>query len=215
MSGRVLEFAMHTHDEARRLLPWLANGTLEPGERAWLQQHLEACAQCRRDLEEQQALLAMLADRVEDTGDADAGWQRMRRRIAGTQRGPAPWREVLRKRWNRAPNWLAWTVAAQAALVAALAVVMWWPRAQPATYHTLGHAMASTGDLLIVFDPKLSEAQLRRMLVASDARIVDGPNDAGAYVLAVPAGRAEGVRDALRAAPGVLMVENLAGGSRQ
>ena len=33
MSGRVLDFSMHTHYEAQRLLPWLANGTLESGER--------------------------------------------------------------------------------------------------------------------------------------------------------------------------------------
>jgi hypothetical protein len=60
-----------------------------------------------------------------------------------------------------------------------------------------------------VFDPRISAAQMQRLLEASDARIVDGPTDAGAYVLSVPADRAEGVRDALRAAPGVTMVESL------
>ena len=49
------------------------------------------------------------------------------------------------------------------------------------------------------------------LLAASGARIVDGPNEAGAYVLAVPPARLGGVRDALRSAPGVVMVEALPG----
>ena len=50
---------------------------------------------------------------------------------------------------------------------------------------------------------------MRGLLRASEARIVDGPNDAGAYVLAVPPARVAMVRDALRAAPGVTLVATL------
>ena len=50
---------------------------------------------------------------------------------------------------------------------------------------------------------------MQQLLRASQARIVDGPNEAGAYVLAVPVGREASVRDALRAAPGVTLVESL------
>jgi len=63
---------------------------------------------------------------------------------------------------------------------------------------------------VVVFDPGIDEARLRALLRASEARIVDGPNDAGAYVLAVPAARVAAVRTALRAAPGVRLVESLA-----
>jgi hypothetical protein len=97
----------------------------------------------------------------------------------------------------------------------AFAGASWWllhPR--PATYHTLGNPASPAGNLLIVFDPKISEAQLRRLLDSSEARIVDGPTDAGAYVLSVPPSRTESVRDALRAAPGVALVESLGAGPR-
>lgn len=216
MNGRVLDFEMHTHHEAQRLLPWLANGTLESGEHGWLQEHLDHCADCRRGLQDLQALRAAILESGPSPADADAGWQRMRSRIVAL-RGDAPAAErgtrVSRRR--RAPRWLAWTVAAQALLVAGLAIAWWGLRAPAPAYHTLGSTPLPVGDLLVVFDPRISEAQLRRLLDASDARIVDGPTDAGAYVLSVPEGRAERVRDALRAAPGVTMVESLAPGQRR
>ena len=77
MNGRVLDFAMHTHHEAQRLLPWLANGTLESGERGWLQEHLDHCADCRRGLQDLLALRAAILESGPSPADADAGWQRM------------------------------------------------------------------------------------------------------------------------------------------
>ncbi|GAB3361242.1 zf-HC2 domain-containing protein [Lysobacter tyrosinilyticus] len=214
MSGRVLEFEMRAHNEVQRLLPWLANDALEADERERVQRHLDACAECRRDLQEMLALQALIADRAEQgtDGDADAGWQRMRQRIGPTRPGRDSWWQALSRSWTRAPTWMAWAVALQAGLTVALAAALWWPRSEPVAYRALGHVMARNGNLLIVFDPAISEAQLRRLLDVSDARIVDGPNEAGAYVLAVPEGRVESVRDALRAAPGVTMVERLAAG---
>jgi hypothetical protein len=213
MNGRVLDFAMHTHHEAQRLLPWLANGTLEPGESGWLHGHLDHCAECRRGLQDLQALHAAILESglspADAAADADAGWRRVRSRIASPH-GDAHATGRGTRASRRMPRALAWALAAQALLVAALGIAWWASRAPPPGYHTLGSAPQPAGDLLVVFDPRISEAQLRRLLDASDARIVDGPTDAGAYVLSVPDGRAERVRDALRAAPGVTMVESLA-----
>jgi len=64
--------------------------------------------------------------------------------------------------------------------------------------------------LLVVFDPRLTDAQLRELLGANHARIVDGPNTAGAFLVAAPKGQADLVRNALRASPGVAMAERLA-----
>ena len=212
MSGRVLDFAMHTHHEAQRLLPWLANGTLESGEREWLQEHIGNCAECRRGLQELQALQAAILEPGKAPPGVDAGWRRMRSRIATLHRDASVERGAWSSRWRQAPRWLAAAVAAQVLLAIALGFAWWGMRTSPPTYHTLASAPRSTGDLLVVFDPRISEAQLRRLLDASDARIVDGPTDAGAYVLSVPAGRVDNVRDALRAAPGVTLVESLAAG---
>lgn len=210
MSGRVLDFAMHTHEEALRLLPWLANDTLDAGQREWVQRHLEGCAQCRRELRETLDLRTAILGSMHESGDVDSGWRRMRSRIA-VERGVGLRTSVARdSRRRRMPRWVAWAVAAQALQLAAFAAAAWWLHPRPAAYHTLGSSVASpAGDLLVLFDPSISEARLRRLLDSSGARIVDGPTDAGAYVLAVPAGRANAVRDALRASPGVTMVESL------
>jgi hypothetical protein len=66
---------------------------------------------------------------------------------------------------------------------------------------------------MVMVDPAMREAQWRGLLQASGARIVDGPNAAGAYVLAVPPARTARACDALRAAPGVLLVERVDGGA--
>ncbi|GAB3096936.1 zf-HC2 domain-containing protein [Lysobacter terrae] len=212
MSGHVFPFSAQTHDEAQRLLPWLANGTLEAEERTWLERHLEACEICREELQELQGLrsnrAAAAAEDAAATGNADAAWRKMRRKLTHAQRPPA-WGEAVRMYWRGVPAWFAGAVAAQVVLMLALGVLLY--RAPPA-YHTLTSAPSAaraSGNLIIVFDPQLNEARMRRLLAASSARIVDGPNDAGAYVLAVPPARIDSVRDALRAAPGVVMVENL------
>ena len=212
MNGRVLDFATHTHHEAQRLLPWLANGTLESGEREWLQEHIGNCAECRCGLQELQALQAAILEPGQAPAGVDAGWRRVRSRIAPSHRDAPAGRGTSGSRLRRTPRWLAAAIAAQVLMAIVLGIAWWGMRTPPPAYHTLSGTPRSAGDLLVVFDPRISEAQLRRLLDASDARIVDGPTDAGAYVLSVPEGRVDNVRDALRAAPGVTMVESLAAG---
>ena len=212
MNGHVFPFARRGHDEAQRMLPWLANDTLDAEDRAWLEDHLATCEDCRRALREQRALQsACRAEAVE--GDVEAGWHRIRSRLS-TQAAVArpPLREPLRTRWQAAPRWVTAAMAAQAVLLAVLGFLLLRPPTPPQAYRTLGAAPAAgrvAGNLVIVFDPKIAEGTLRRLLAASNARIVDGPNEAGAYVLAVPPERRQSVREALRSAPGVVMVESL------
>ena len=230
MSGSILPFEGRRHAEAQRLLPWLLTGRLEDDERAWLEAHVSGCGDCRNELEQLRVLrdacaqaegaqadagVAIFAEaRPGDAGstEADRGWRRLRPLLQ-------PSRMLREHAWRapatRRPRWLRWAIAAQAATLAALAFALWQPPAR-ARYRNLGATPpAATGNLVIAFDPHLDEADLRRLLLASQARIVDGPNDAGAYVLSVPSARLPMVRDALRAAPGVTLVAALGPASRQ
>lgn len=54
------------HREIAELLPWYANGTLDPEERAHVERHLQRCAECRRELEELEGLKAVLAQEAEE-----------------------------------------------------------------------------------------------------------------------------------------------------
>ena len=218
MSGRVLRFEGSAHTEAQRLLPWLVNGTLKGEELAAVERHLGECADCRREADGLRQLQVACTGTT-PTADATQSFLRLRRRIEASRvRRPLPRLNSIRRSWGLTPPWMRWAVAAQFAAILVLGGLLLGSDRQAATYRTLGDPSASSlgaasaglDKLVVVFDPQISEAQMRRLLRASGARIVDGPTDTGAYVLVVPARRTATVREALQAASGVTLVERLA-----
>lgn len=217
MSGRVLRFEGSAHTEAQRLLPWFVNGTLKDDELALIERHLGECADCRREADGLRQLQAAFTDTAPSV-DATQSFLRLRRRIEVSRAPrPLPRLAVLCRMWGSTSPWLRWAVAAQFAAIVVLGGLLVVGDRPAAGYRTLGDpaaanqgaAGASADKLVVVFDPQISEAQMRRLLRAGGARIVDGPTDTGAYVLVVPARRAATVREALQAAPGVMLVERL------
>jgi hypothetical protein len=214
VSGRVLPFACSQHRQAERLLPWLVNGTLDVDERAMVERHVDACADCQQQLAQWQALQETCAVPTAHALDPMPSFTRLRSRLQLSRARPSVSRwSAMRSAWMTAPPWLRGAVAAPCALLLALTGV-WFAREQPAPYRMLGDTPATVpastdARLGGVFEPGASQARTQQLLRASQARIVDGPNDVGAYVLAVPAVRVASVRDALRAAPGVTLVESL------
>ena len=88
------------------------------------------------------------------------------------------------------PGKIGWIITAQAAALVA-AIVLSGPAERPALYRTLGSPpVADAGNVIVIFRPDATERDLRQTLVATGARLTDGPTAAGAYVLRVPrAGR--------------------------
>jgi hypothetical protein len=71
---------------------------------------------------------------------------------------------------------------------------------------------AGSTRIRVVFDPSLTEADIRSLLLELRAQVVGGPSPLGAYTLEVPAGGADAdppevVLDHLRAQPGVRFAE--------
>ena len=217
MNGRILFFEGRRHDAAQRLLPWWVTARLGEDDHGWLAQHVEGCRQCRIDAAELrvvQAAYRQSNEQADPLAGADAGWQRLRRRLKpGRVADQANAQPRARLPVGR---WMAWAVTAQAVAILVLGLSIWRPSTDPAIYRTLGSTPAgSDAQLIVLFDPDLPEARLRALVNGQQARIVDGPNATGAYVLAVPGGRLAQVRAALRAAPGVQQVETLdPGGAR-
>jgi len=222
VSGHVLPFEGRTHREVERLLPWYANATLDPAEHELVHAHLSECAQCRADLAVLRAQLDVIDDATSthDARATDDDWHRLRNRLHAQRQAAtrSPWQRA-RSGWRTAAPWMRVAVAAQLAVVAVLgAFLLGEPllreSAPQPEYRTLSASTAapiSNDDtLLVVFDPRLTDAQLRELLGANHARIVDGPNTAGAFLVAAPKGQADLVRNALRASPGVAMAERLA-----
>ena len=216
MSGRVLHFESPAHREIDALLPWYVNGTLTDDECERVEAHVAGCTRCQRELDWLAELRSAVAEpAMPMEGDADASLERLRLRLnAGTvQRGSSRLR-CVREGWHRAPTWTRWALAAQLALCAGLAGALALTH-QPAIYHSLGSgSTAGTGEarLVVMFEPWATESQLRALVQGNDARIVDGPSDTGAYVLAVPQTHAGQVLAALRHERSVRMVERLTPG---
>ena len=223
MSGRILSFEGHAHRDVERLLPWYANATLDDEDIVLVEAHLEHCEPCRAELAAMRAVIDagkathVHAQAREDARDADHAWSHMRQRLHAARRAPSTRFDFSRVRdgWRGSAPWMRIALAAQCAAVVVLAafVLRTEPAPPPQTFHTLSATpspVSSQDTLLVVFDPRLTDAQLRELLGANHARIVDGPNATGAFLVATPPGQAEPVRNALRASPGVAMAERLA-----
>jgi hypothetical protein len=217
----------YSHLEAQDALPWLANGTLADAELERVQAHVETCADCRADL----ALLRTVraAGPGPDLGfDPERALARLMPRLdaapveddaavpcAPPQEQAAP---GLLQRWRArlAANdrtWLRAAVAAQFCAIAVLAAMLARPAAHPeapGAYRVLGAAGANgAARLVVVFRPDTPEAELRRIVRASGARIVGGPTVTDAW-LAGADGQLAPVLARLRAEPAVTLAEPLA-----
>lgn len=197
-----------THQKVQPLLPWLLAGTLDSAELALVQAHLQACAQCQADLDWQRRLRA--AAPLPDTAfDADRAFAKLLPRL-----GPQEARIGLLDRWRTATAansaWLRWTAVAQLAAIGVLSLMLARPGGDAGDYRAMGPAARTEGNLVVLFKPDTTEHEMRRILQASGARLVDGPTVTGAYVLALPAAQAPAALPRLRAEPAVTLAQPLA-----
>jgi anti-sigma factor RsiW len=196
------------HRQARQLLPWLLAGTLEGAELAMVQEHLETCERCRADLAWDRKLRAA-GQQCEPAPDPDRALAQLLPRLGQQDRAgrvPARWRSALAANDNR---WLRSIAAAQFGVIAVLALLLARPGAQEASYRGLGAGERAQGNLVVMFRPDTTEAELRRILRAHQARVVDGPTTLDAYVLAVPAARTASTAERLAAEPAVTLAQPL------
>lgn len=189
------------HDELSELLPWFVTGQLSAEETARVEAHLADCAECQAEVAFEKRLTSEVARLPIDV---ERGWAQMRGRLEANDDAPP-----ARSGGGRAA-WLGWGLAATFAIVAG---VSWLPqtqtRAQAPEYAALGAASAAdaSGNVVVVFHPDTTERQLRAVLKAGEARIVDGPTAAGGYVLHVDAARKAAALKVLRAQDRVVLAE--------
>jgi hypothetical protein len=167
------------HQETLRLLPWYVTGQLDEIERREVEAHFGHCAACVAELDLERQLAAEVAALPLSV---ERGWTQMRRDL------DAP--RALRGAAERAAPSLAGRGAGRRLAYAAVALIvaagLMLPPSQPARYHTLGSAQPPTsGNVIVAFRPETTEADLRRLLHASGARLAGGPTTTDAYVLSV------------------------------
>jgi anti-sigma factor RsiW len=204
--GRILPFTGDPHRETRDLMPWLVSGRLEPEEQARVEAHLATCEECSREVAAERELAGSVAELPIATG---ISWAAMRDRLdAAAKQTIAMPVQPARPRFTLGR--ISLFMAAQAALLAAAVSVTLRVATPVAPYHALGSApVTAAGNVIVVFRPDVRESEIRQLLKTSDARLVDGPTAANAYVLRVPSAERTEALSQLRNNAAVVLAEPL------
>ncbi|HEX4586280.1 MAG TPA: zf-HC2 domain-containing protein [Burkholderiaceae bacterium] len=218
MAGRVLSFGKSLHQGTQELLPWFLNGTLEAEEATQVEEHLQACPECRLELESARRLQMAYAD-SDLPPDAAAALAKLRPKLEAEAPAPRPRRPEHRRGAPAGrvpagpmPGWFKLALAMQFALIFALGWAVIRPERAALEYHTLSSASApqhAAGSLVVIFDPAAPQREVARILRLAAGRIVDGPTASNGYVVAVPQGGLQAALTHLRAEPAVVLAEPL------
>jgi len=215
MSGHIVELNGSAHQRVQEALPWFVLDRLGSEERAMVLQHMQGCTLCQEDAAFQRKLLALQlsVSLPNEAGlDVDLAFAKLKSKLTAPVR-PAHslsyrYRIVaaIEKLWGKGSRpWMPWALGAQFVLISGLCAML----LQPATYHGLGMYSKVDGNMVVMFKPQTTEQELRRILHASGARVVDGPTVTDAYLLNVRPGQEARALGMLRAEPAVSLVESL------
>jgi anti-sigma-K factor RskA len=210
MTGRVVPLNASDHEAVDALLPWYVNGTLRGDELLRVERHIEACPACRQEVDWLRNVFAacVAATPLPAAPAADAAGVLPYPRRATRSR---TWRTAAGA-WESTPPWVRALMAAQFAGLAVLGTLLAGDARNAPAYRTLGSAVrpASSGEAIaVMFDPAITEAELRAVISEVGGRVVDGPTTTNAYVLEVPLARSGATVDRLRAEPKVRLAESL------
>lgn len=170
------------HEDMWELIPWFVNGQLANEAAASVSNHIEDCAQCKREHAEQLRIYTAMQADDSLAFASEASFQKLAARLDARAQMP---------RIGRAVRW-----AAAASVLAALGLGAWgawggwsWrstPTIGAGPYLTLTTPARPAGvgsQVRVVFTPNLTLSDLTRLLHSVDAYISDGPTEAGVYTL--------------------------------
>jgi hypothetical protein len=214
MNSRVVKLDVHDHEAVHELLPWYAMQALDETDRRRVDAHVPTCSLCQKELEWHDSMRTVHAAAAPALG-VDDSFAKMRMRIdaatAGMRQRPAP--QAWWAAWRASAPSLRWIALGQGVVIAALLVgIALSPPPAPQLFHALSAtppAALSRPDVVVVFAPRTTEQDLRRILQASGARLVGGPTANGGYLLVLDHGNDSHALDVLRREPAVLLAEPL------
>jgi len=227
MTGQIIRFGGDQHRAVQLLLPWRLTGRLDDADRALVEAHLSACAECQAEAATEHRLAEeiMGLPAAEPMHDVEHGWARMGRQVEfDAPRRARVWAPLrwsngrlaeVGRQWRGSALFLRWVVAAQFGLIVlALSALLLSPSTQPARYRALGAApVVSSANVVVIFRPDVREKDLRATLMGNDARLVDGPTAADAYLLHVPTGERSAVLARLHKSALIELAEPVDAGS--
>jgi anti-sigma factor RsiW len=165
-----------------------ATGVLSAHERGEVEKHLEGCAECRAEL----AAIEALRSDLRGAYDREPGpGPRVRRAVFEHIDADGRDRVVPIGTKRRVPSLPRWAQLAALVLIVVQGGLLVRPTTEPvvATGPVVARGLeAQPTRLLISFNPNATEAQMRGVLEALGAHIVDGPTRSGEYRIELPAG---------------------------
>lgn len=194
--------AYSNHDEIWLLLPWYVNSSLQSSECKRVQQHLQVCLTCRRELAEQGSLAKRLGHSPRLEISPQPSFERLMSRIrveGETQakhkqpppvKGSAPfdWKQAVLGFLSPKPLAAAFATGMFAGL---LAFMMNGGRLlPPASYHTVANVNAlpfEPNDIRVIFADNTPDQAIRSLIDSVHGRVLEGPNSMGAYTVRIPA----------------------------
>jgi len=181
--GEITILSIQEHEDVQLLLPWYLTGAIDLADKLKVEAHLRDCSQCRAELASERDLIGLWNGAPLEVGD---GWPRLRDRLAA-QTSRSPRRLGVNLDWRALAPRLGWALAAaQAVTLLVIGVGMLSPQ-RPGLYHALAAPAATPiGNAIVMFRSDTSAKAMSDLLTANQARIVDGPTSAGAYLLQTP-----------------------------
>lgn len=209
MTQNIIHLPHDPHREAQLLMPWYVTGELSTDEANLVLSHLEGCADCQADLRTEQSLHREVRDLPIEV---ERPWALMTDRLhAAPRRQPtlASRAAIGRHIGGGGRGAARWAMAAVAViLLFVLASVSAVRLQSPAPYQTLSAPQSlPAGNIVIVFRPDTTEAQIRLVLKDAHARLVGGPTAADAYILLTPTALRVAAIQRLRGDRSVILAE--------
>ena len=185
-----------THAEAWNLLPWLANGRIQPGDREWVEAHVHACAECRAELSAQRMTATQMRDAGEQpaqgVADEQRSFDKLWSRIEAAESATVPAHQSVGVPAARgAPRTVRWLAAA--VIVQGVGLALFGFNALRSTdtgneLHTVTNVApvrANAPSLSIVFAPDASIDSINTLLTHQGLSLVSGPGLSGNFTAAL------------------------------
>lgn len=188
-------------------MPWVLQHSAPQEQGEWLLNHLAHCESCRAEFAQQRRLRLAMSLPSDIPIDPNAGLRRLLSRLDTPVPKEAPDRV-------RSGSWLTRALVAavlmQALGIGALGGKL-WSADQNAPYRTLSERPSPVplGAIRVVPDATMKLADWDATLQTLGLRVVDGPNDVGAYMLAPvsPTSTAQHALQQLRVTRGIRLAE--------
>jgi anti-sigma factor RsiW len=184
-----------THAEAWALLPWLANGRLEAGDREWVDAHMTGCAECRAELAAQRKVameMARAGAAPASANDEQKSFDKLWARIDAVESSPVtPANEstAARRPASRTVRWLAAAVVVQAIGLGVLGFSAGRGSTPAGDYVTVADVQprVDAPAVRVVFAPQASIENINTLLTHQGLTLVAGPGIQGNFTAVLSA----------------------------